>query len=368
MKKTVKRFVALLLALCMLLSLTACHRANERALSINGSGYTSAFYSCALVFADMEAQQLVLDTLGQEAYNDYLNQTLEGVDYKTWVKNRALFNCKRLEYYKSKCESLMIPTEEYSEETTAAADTYWTYYGYSEIMQANGVGRGTFRGYMGAEGYCNAYFDYLYGKDGEKEISQKDIDKEISANYQLADTIVEDLTEKTEKEIKEITEKFEKYAERIKKGEKFEKIYAEHLGTGYEDDNKEETETFSFAQANIIGNEGTDYENVIFSDIKDMKAGEIKVFEKKEEHEHEEGEEVDHEDHTDSYALYLVYKGDINSKENTQKEDIENMVRHSLKDEEFDEANKPEIEALSLEENTNATKQFKVDKIKYPES
>ncbi len=355
MKKNFKRISALLLCLSLVLSLAACHRANERALHIDGEGYTSAFYSCALVFADMEGQQLVYDTLGETAAADYLNQTLDGVDYKTWVKNRAIQKCKELTAYKSICEELMLETSEYTSESVQTADLYWDYYGYSQMMTENGVGRGTFRSYIGIDGYKKAYFDYLYGEGGQKEIPATEIETNLTENYVIANVLSENLTGKTEAEVTELTNKYEDYAKRIREGEKFEKVYSEATGTTYVE-NAEAKDTFSYNLATVLGNDKTEYESDMYADAAAMQNGEVKVITKV----------ADKGTEKETTTLYLFFKSDILAEGNTLLKDLKDAVRHSLKDEELESEMKTKIDALTVEENEKATKQFKVEKIYYP--
>ena len=355
MKKNFKRFSALLLCLALMLGLTACHRANERALNISGEEYSAGFYSCALVFADMEGQQLVYDTLGENAAKDYLNQTLDGVDYKTWVKNRAIEKCKELTAYKSNCEELMLDTTKYDAKILETADLYWDYYGYSEMMMENGVGRGTFRFYNGIEAYKNTYFDYLYAEGGTKEIPAQEIETNLTENYAIANVLIEDATGKDAVEVGVLTAKLESYANRIREGEKFEKIYHEAAGTPYTE-NTENKQTFSYDLASVFGNKGTAYENELYEDVAAMNNGEVKIVTKV----------ADKGTENETTTICLLFKSDILAEENTFLEDLKSAVRHDLKDEEFKSEMQKTIDELTVEENTKVTKQFKVDKIYYP--
>ena len=355
MKKNLVRVFVLSLCLVLLLSLTACHRANERALYINDEGFSAGYYSCALVFADIEGQQKVYDTLGEKAAGDYLNQTLDGVDYKTWVKNRAIEKCKEAYAYRSVCEELMIDTEKHSQEYLETADYYWDYSGYSEMMMENGVGRGTFRSFIGIDAYKASYFDYIYGEGGIKEIPAEEIITNLTENYVIANVLSEDLTAKSEEEIKQIKEKLEGYAERIRNGEKFEKIYSEFNGTTYTE-NTENKSVFSYDLASVIGNEKTTFTDDNFNDVSAMKNGDIQIIEKVT----EKGTE------NEKTTLYLFFKSDILAEENTLLPDLKDAVRHSLKDEEFTSEMKAKMDMLTVKEMPKITKQFKVEKIKYP--
>lgn len=350
-----KSFLSALLCLALVFSLAACHRANERALYVNGSDYSAGFYSCALVFADLEGQQKVYDTLGEKAAADYLNQSIDGVDYKTWVKNRAIEKCKENEFYKAMCEDLMLDTSSYTEQYVETADMYWEYYGYKSIFEQNGVGRGTFRSYMGIDGYKDAYFESIYGEKGSKAVSKEDIKTVLNENFAVADVLSVSLTGKTDVEAAELESKFSDYAKRLMNNEKFDKIYAEENGVTYTENEKVE-ETFSFEYATILGNEKTKYESEIYADAKAMKTGEVKLVTKV----NDEGKE------SETKTLYLIFKGDILKEGNSEEKTLNNIALRFLKLEEFDKENAPLIEALTVEENEKITKQFKVEKIKYP--
>lgn len=354
MKRILKSTLAVLLAVAMLLGLTACHKVNEKALNIGGVEYTSAFYSCALIFADLEAQQLVYENLGEEAYYNYLDQKIDGVEYKTWVKNRAIETIKEFTAYKIKCDELLLQCEDYGISATKTADAQWSSY-YSAIMQENGVGRGTFRWYSTMDIYRLGYFDYLYGKGGSKEIPAADITAELSGKFTLSNIISVSDSSITEDEFNKEVEKLEGYIDRIKNGEKFEKIYAEYYGQTYTETDKESTATFSYELASVIGAEGTGYENDYYEDIKALANGEIKVIKKTE----GEGEKA-------VTTALLIYKGDVLDEKNPNFEELKKIAMHSLKDEEYEKDMQAFIKSLQVEENEKATKRFKVEKIVYP--
>ena len=353
MKRILKSTLAILLVLGMLMGLTACHKVNEKALIVGGQEYTSAFYSCALVFADLEGQQYVYEKLGETAYLNYLEQTIDGVPYATWVKNRAIETIKDYSAYKIKCDELLLQCDEYASDATAVADSDWANY-YSAIMSENGVGRGTFRWYSTMNIYKLGYFDYLYGKGGSKEIPAADITAELSDKYTLSNILSVDNSSLTETEFNDKVAKLESYVDRIKNGEKFEKIYAEFLGQTYVETDKEDTNTFSFNLASIIGSDKTQYTSEYYEDIKALANGEIKVIKKT-----TEGD-------TPVTTALLIYKNDVLDEKNPNFDDLKKIAMHSLKDEEFENDMKSFITSLQVEENERATKRFKVEKIKYP--
>ena len=65
-------------------------------------------------------------------------------------------------------------------------------------------------------------------------------------------------------------------------------------------------------------------------------------------------------------TVYLFFKGDMMSEDNTYLADLKTAVRHDIKDAEFSVNMKEFIASVTVDENKYATKQFKVDKIVYP--
>lgn len=352
MKKILKRALALVVCAGFCFGLAACHPKNEVALNIGGVQFTSAYYSCALVHADSEARNRVDSASTTEGKTtDYFSQTIEGTDYSTWVKNRALQLCKDIATYSLKCSEAQINAETYLSEAQSNAEFLWNYYGYSLIMPENGVSLETFKAYYRDQGYQHAYFDSIYGENGSNPIAAQDVEKGVTENYAVADMLTFSDADATEDEFNEEVKKFEAFAERIKKGEKFAKIYSEYYSTEYTED--KESDIMDYSLATVAGDTDTNYANEAYAYLKDMKNGEVKVVKK------EAGEGT-------PASLYLLLKGDIMAEENVYLDGLKTAVRQDLKGEEFLAGVAEFAASLQLEENTFATKQFKVKNIYYP--
>lgn len=353
MNKILKKTVAVIMTALICLSFAGCHKANEVAVKVGDTSFTSAFYSCALVFADTEAKNNLSESLG-DAYSEdtVYSQTIDGVSFVDWVKNRAMETLKSFAVYEAKCKENNIDMTSAFSSAEYTASAYWTY-GYSTIMEANGVSLNTFKNYMKYNSYMQAYFDFLYGESGSKAISSDEINGILSEQYAYINIISTDATKLSETEYNEAKAKFDAYAERIKKGEKFAKIAAEYNGNTYNE--TEGSVVFSHADATILGGEGTSYESKYFSLASDMKSGDIKV--------------VKSEPDSDGNSLLcLILKGDIFDESNTSLESLKNTIRWDLKGDEFDADLKAEIDSAAVTEIKRATKQFKVKNIKYPEA
>ncbi len=354
MKKLVKNTIALLMCLLMGLSVTACHKQNEVALTMNGINYTSAYYSCALVFADSEAKQRVSGSVDSStAELDYSAQTIDGVKYNDWVKNKAIAICKDNTAYRLKCQEAGLDITELAKEYEENATVYWSYYGFSEVMQQNGVSLNTFNNYFKDQAYKEVYFNSIYGENGSNAIADSEITDYLNKNYVIANVLSADLSKLNEEEKAKKLAEFEGYKNKIAGGEKFAKISAEFYGTTYTED--AEKPAFDYEQASIIGNTGTTYASNNFEYVKDMANDEVKVVEIK----------ADTEKNV-TPMVYLFFKGDILSEDNINLADLKTAVRHDIKDAEFSVNMKEFIASVTVDENKYATKQFKVDKIVYP--
>ncbi|MEE1198944.1 MAG: hypothetical protein U0K54_07365 [Acutalibacteraceae bacterium] len=358
MIKNVKKITALVLALLLCLVFTGCHKKGEIAVKVSYEDYkdefTSGFYACALLYADMEGQQKVSQSATEEQLSsanfDYLKQKIDGKEYKDWVKARALEMCKEVFAYKVLCEMNKVQTADTLASASEFAASYWTSY-YSEIMTPNGVGLETFKDYSAYQEYATAYFGFLYGEGGTKEVPKEEINKFLKEKYAYVNVLSLDISTLKEEEVEEKEKEYNKYLARLKKGENFGKIYAEANNEQYTA-NKNDSGIFNNDKATVWGAKDTMYDNDYFNNVAGLKNGQAKVF------------KVDDEN---GKYLILVVKGDIMQKGNTSLETLKDNVRHELKDDEFEKEITEFVKKITLNEVKFATKPFKVDKIQYPD-
>jgi uncharacterized lipoprotein YehR (DUF1307 family) len=110
--KTIKRIAALVLVAAMVLSLAACHKKNEIAVTIGDVEFTSAYYMCALISADSEAKSLVYEGLSDEEKSgyetpDYYSKKVEDKDFVTWVEDKAMSDLEKIAAYKTLSKETM---------------------------------------------------------------------------------------------------------------------------------------------------------------------------------------------------------------------------------------------------------------------
>ena len=356
MLKNIKTVLALALAVVLCLSFAGCHKANEIAVTAGNEQYTSGFYACALVNADLDARQKVEDALGStDANTDYYSQKVEGKDYITYVKETAINTLKEMSFYKAKCEEEKINMDSAIQNAESSADFYWNSYGFSQLFEPNGVSAATFKKYSVAQCYKQAYFEHLYGEKGTKAVSSDTINKFIEENNVYANFLSADITDKKEDEIKKIKDKFEAYKKRINKGENFGKIYDEYNNSDYYDDKADTSKTgFNSDFASILGTDKSNYQSDYYEYAKSAKIGVAEVVTTKK---FEDGKS----------AILLILKGDIFEKNNTYLDALKTDALQEMKGDEFAKDMAKGIDGIAVKENTYATGQFKVKKIVYPE-
>jgi len=358
--KSLKKIFAAVLVLCMLLSFTACHKKNEIAVTVGDVEFTSAYYMCALIFADSEAKTKVQENLSEDESAediDYFSQKIDGKKYSDWVKTTALDNLKMIAAYKIKCDEAKIDLEDdVKSNAEMYSSYYWSSYGYQALLEPNGVSEATYKKYMIDSYYSNRYFEFVYGKDGEKEIAADKVKEKMYANFEIADVLECSFADIEEKEVDNLKKQFNTYYEDLKNGKRtFEAVYNEY--NKVEDTEKEENTDADSEElkpidelATLLGSEDTDYSSDHFETVQKMKTNEVKLV------------ELD-----DDAGLAIIIKKDIKA-DPYYIENLDLVARHLIADEEFEKDMETYAKDLKLEENTYATGQFKVKKIEYPET
>ncbi len=369
--KNFKRFTALLLAVLMLAVFAGCHGKDEVAATAGETSFTSAFYMCALINADMEARTKVDEAKAAEKKEDttssassttstveetdYFAEKIEDKTYSQWVKDTALATLKRFAYLEAKVKELKL---EIDKEEIANyeyyAEYYWSSYGYQSLFEPNGVALATYKKYMAYSAYEDAYFDHLYGEGGEKEIAAADIKAYLKDNYVITNALQGSLADLKEAEATELKDKFSKYETRLKNGEAFKKVYNEYNNVKEEDNTSSTTSTTDEPKpldelAQIIGKEGTSYASDYYETVKAMAVGEVKQYTPE----------------SDKNTLLLFKKGDIMA-DPYYLEEMDDTIRYDMKFKEFDK----DVDAAAAKQELTtvayAINRFKVEKIAYP--
>lgn len=376
--KTLKKVLAMCLALVLVLSFAGCHQKNEVAVKAGDDTFTSAFYMCALINADTAARTKIDEAKAAEKENatssttsattDYFAETIDGKSYEDYVKESALNTIKRFVYVKRMCdENNLTISEQEKNNSLTMTEYYWNYYGYASLFEANGVSLATYKEYTLYSLYEDKYFNFIYGEGGDKAVSDTDIKNFLYSNYVIADVLSASVASKKDSEKALVQTDFEKYKGRLEKGETFEKIYKEYnkvkedttssttsstassatsSTTSGSEENKALAPKDSYAQ--VIGSKETSYSSKQYETIKAMKTGEVKFVKDDE-----------------SGYYYLFVKGDITA-DPYYLEGFKKNVLNDMKFDEFEAAIKAEAAKVELKTVAFAINQFKVKKIKYP--
>ena len=377
--KRFTKLMALLLAVLMMLAAAACHPKDEIALTVGDVKLTSAMYMVCLVNADGEARQRVTenDTTGT-ASQDYYSQSIDGVKFEDWVKNRAIELLTEYAAYETLLnEGKFTLSDEKRAEAEETAQYYWDTYGYSELFIPNGVNYNTYEKSVVLSYMADEYFLSIYGADGTSPIAAGDVEKALSENFEVVRRIDGQVdSSMTEDQQNELKAEFEGYEKALNDNSKtFEEIYKEYyqiedeaVTSGGSTSSGASSVSSSASSASdsssstsseeskpkdeyatVVGGKNTPNPDSNFAAIKAMKVGEIKLFEPS--------------DTSTSYSL--VVRGDITS-DPYYDENLDSTVRHILKDEEFETTLDEYIKGLQVEKNDYAIYRFKVKNIKYP--
>lgn len=354
--KVFKKLSALLLVCLLALSSVGCHKKNEIAITVDGFEFTSAYYMCALINANSEAQNKVYESLDEnESQTDvnFYSKKIDNKNFVNWVEDRAIEIIKEIAAYKSLCKKADLKLDD---ETKSNAEYYASYYwqnGYSQYFEPNGVSEATYTAFTVDSYYSSLYFEHLYGKDGEKEIATEEVKNKIYDNFITANLLDVTFSEETADEKTAIENKLNSYADKLKnKAITFEEVYKEY----YEIKDEEKEDATSENEdpkpkdeyATVLGAEGTGYEHDFYSDIQKMATGEIKVIKK-----------------DNDAGVLLVIKQDIKADE-YYADTLDLTARHLIKDEEFSSDISKVAKDLKTDINKYAIGQFKVKKIIEP--
>lgn len=357
--KNIKRAIACALMAIMALTATACHKKNEIAVTAKDVEFTSAYYMCALINADSEAKNKVQENLTEEEKSaeeiNYYSKKIDDKEYKTWVKDKALDYLKDIAAYKLLCAENKVELEDELKANAEYMGEYYWSYGSSMYFEPNGVSKETYLKYSTDAAYSEAYFNYLYGKEGTKAIAAKDVENEIYGSYVIAEQLSASYTsEMKDDEKTAMKTKLEGYVKDLNDGKKtFKQVYNEYNAIKETDEEKTTTDEEKSAPkseyAQIFGKEGTNYESDHYETVKGLKTGVAKLIELE-----------------DKSGFILVFKQDIKA-DPYYLEALDSAARHTLKDDEFEKAIEEYKKSFELDINDYAVNQFKVDKIVEPD-
>lgn len=345
-----------LAATVMVLSFCGCHKKGEIALKIGDTDFTTGMYIAALYEEGLIALSKIdttdLDT-SKEGY--YRSQKIDGKVFGDYATDNTLDSLKKivaLEKYMKKYDIKLTDEEEKSikENYTMLWNKKFLYneeenYSLGKYLENNGVSKDTYLKIMRGIQIEENAFDKMYGKEGKKAIADEEIKKYFIENYVVYNSVASsNYSEKTDDEKAEIKAKYQDLESKINAGSvSFEDAYKELVAlnsTGEGTETSAENQTPQDYYANK-DDEDT-YKTV--SEIANNSA-KLVVSD-------------------DNSTITLYYKKDINADENGITT-YDETIRHSMKDEEFNNELKAIMKDLKVTNYKSALSAVKIDKIDF---
>ncbi len=135
--------------------------------------YANSAYSEAV--SKIAAEKPDLDTSDAEALKETVKaETIEGMDSRTWIQNKAVELCANYVAVEKKFDELEL---ELDDETKLNLDYMVEYYwaSYQASMEENGVSEDSFRKIMTSSYKSEMIFEHYYGIDGENGVTEDDL-------------------------------------------------------------------------------------------------------------------------------------------------------------------------------------------------
>lgn len=395
--KTLKKLTALILAVAMLCTLAACHPKDEVAISSGDYTITSAIYSYYLLMADNEAKTKIKEEQGDsnETPNFY-EETIDGKPFEQYVRDVALDGCKTYLACQKMCDEAGIKlSAEQNANVETNAETYWYSYGYYTMLEPNGISLSTYTKILKNEARYGVYFEELYGKGGDKEVPADDINKYLSEHYAAVWMPVEyDYSSEENVEPQKLITQYETYKTMLEGGASFEEVVMKYKNDTAEGNSSTSSNNSTSSNSSTSSNTSSKDESSVNTSStdssNDASSENTSSSEEKEPKDKNITILTDNEDTLDATfsvnfssvkslengkatvlhdainkKIFVVMKKDFFADEYyTEQLDME--VRDALKGDEFDADLAKVKDALKLDVNDYAIKQFKIKKIVYP--
>ncbi len=262
-----KRICALLLALIMVMGLSACSRKPSWSYKTDTASYAEGVYIYSLFSAYNEAYSILQSKLGDKFdststildITSTFDETGEEVLCEDWIKSQADIITKNLAAIDEKIAEYGITLDKTQVESArelAKEDwylgPYYEYYvasgyeatSYEDMLSPYGVSFDSFftSSYL-ASVKQSAIFDHLYGKGGEEEVSDEEITEYFTDNYtsyayfvvNLYETSIDSETNQqvyhpySDELIKETENDLESYAKLINSGTPYSEVMYRYM-------------------------------------------------------------------------------------------------------------------------------------------
>lgn len=273
MRSVFKRVAAAVLAVVLAASLCGCDRGYI--MTVDGmeirNGIYLSFLQTAYSMAGKELEKQnseTSDVPASETSDDTSEETVpitkEEIDGKSgsqWIKDETMKAVRRFVAVQRKCEELDIKlTEEEIKDINTDLNKAWDeendyiqyLYGYNtmgEYYESQGIGKESLREIRKVNELQDKLFMHFYGKGGEFEVKDSEIDQYLTENYatvklqRFAYTDASGKTLEKDEDKKAVKDEAQKYADRINKGEKPIDVFYEYNLAKAEESAKAKAET-----------------------------------------------------------------------------------------------------------------------------
>ena len=312
--------------------------------------------------ASTEAAETTASETEATTTTAFTDKVIEDKPVREWINDEATKSMQEFVAVENKFDELGLSFEDNEKEKTKVyLDSIWEYYGSN--YEDAGISENSQLLIMLNSTKKNKIFDYYYAEGGQDEISEADIRAYLDENNKRINYIKMELKDGEGNLLKsegkdEIKKMAEDYIERIKGGENFAAVSkeysdyydkitadaAESTDNGATDESADAEETKSSYTDNetVISKDGTSPSEAVVTKAFESKVGDVFLVEEDE-------------------VYYVVTVLDLYADENYYS-DNESVVRHQLKDDEFDQTVDSWTETQNVELNEAAYKRYKIEK------
>lgn len=312
--------------------------------------------------ASTEAAETTASETEATTTTAFTDKVIEDKPVRDWINDEATKTMQEFVAVENKFDELGLSFEDNEKEKTKVyLDSIWEYYGSN--YEDAGISENSQLLIMLNSTKKNKIFDYYYAEGGQDEISEADIRAYLDENNKRINYIKMELKDGEGNLLKsegkdEIKKMAEDYIKRIKGGEDFAAVSKEYSdyydkltadaaestddGADDESADTEETEGSYTDNETVISKDGTSPSEAVVTKAFESKVGDVFLVEEDE-------------------VYYVVTVLDLYADENYYS-DNESVVRHELKDDEFDKTVDSWTETQNIELNEAAYKRYKIEK------
>ncbi len=182
MKKLKQASAAVVAAMVTAASFAGCTSSTDYAITANGEKINAGVY-INYILNEMSNEMYTLYYSGEITdMSECFDQEIDGVDFKTYVKDAAMEDTKELAAIRAKFDELGLTlSDEDQQEIEDSVSETWS--DSSEFYEYEGISEESLTQCYEVSYMHDAIFDYYYAEGGIEEVSDDDIQEFINENY-----------------------------------------------------------------------------------------------------------------------------------------------------------------------------------------